>query len=293
MSDNTNGQPSTAPADRSSTPRRGAPTPEGARQLLSALRELRRIGALPHDMRTGPITADYGARAFDDARHAARLREVQNLAAVRFQASETGTGRATLRQLNLSELDTALKQSRDLARSAGLRHEEVAAAEAAGATGTTWMAGPSHRWLGRIEQLTDELEQVKQSLNLQKNQLASMVERVATAESTIARQAEELAHTDNYIRTIWDTLSSAEWELGQTLTVQPELPAASTPRIELLSTAEPTDRDADTRGPGSAIDSAIDSALPEGVHEPWKPDRTPPPDPSPDGDTDRGTGADA
>ncbi|WP_280461375.1 hypothetical protein [Nocardia carnea] len=287
MSDNTEDQPQSSNDFRRT---RSAPTPEEARQLLGALRELRRIGALPHDMRTGPVTADYGARALEDARHAARLREVQNLSAVRAQASQQGTGRSTIRKLDVSELDTALAQSRTLARNAGVGVEDIAAAEATGATGATWMDAPSHRWLGRIEQLTDELAQVQESLHLHKKTLSSMIERAVAAESTVARQAEELAHTDNYIRSIWETLSTAEWELGQSLTVVPELAQGVTPPTDPAPDINQPDR-----GSGSTIGSAIDSALPEGDAAPdiWKPEPAPPPDTSPDSATDRGTGAES
>ncbi|MGW6332180.1 hypothetical protein [Nocardia rhamnosiphila] len=287
MSDTTNDQSQSSNAFR---PTRSASTPEGARQLMGALRELRRIGALPHDMRTGPVSADYGARALEDARHAARLREVQNLAAVRAQATQQGTGRSTVRKLDVSELNTALTESRALARNAGVASDDIAAAEAAGTAGATWMDAPSHRWLGRIEQLTDELAQVQESLHLHKKTLSSMVNRAVAAESTAARQAEELAHTDNYIRSIWETLSTAEWELGKSLTVLPELPQGATPLADLAHDTDPTER-----GSGATIGSAIDSALPDVDTAPdiWKPETGPPPGISPDSATDRGTGAES
>ncbi|WP_416566103.1 hypothetical protein [Nocardia testacea] len=294
MSDNTFDHP-TPPTDSPQQPTsRNTPTPEKTRQLRSALRELRRIGTLPHDMRTGPVTADYGARALEDARHAARLREVQNLAAVRSQAGRQGTGRTTVRKLDTSSLDTALTEARTLARDAGVAADDIAAAEAAGAGGATWMEAPAHRWLGRIEQLTDELAHVQENLHLQKKLLSSMVERTAAAESTVARQAEELAHTDNYIRSIWDTLSAAEWELGQSLTVLPELPQGLTPLTDPAADPAPGARFGD-RVPGSAIDSAIGSALPDVDTTPelWKPGEEPPLEAPRDSDTARGTGTES
>ncbi|MEV3965895.1 hypothetical protein AB0M34_34360 [Nocardia sp. NPDC050193] len=269
---------------------RSAPTSEGARQLQAALRELRRIGALPHEMRIGPVTADYGARALEDAQQAARLREVQNLAAVRAQATQQGTGRSTIRKLDVSEIDTALSESRALARDAGIGARDIAAAEAAGAGGATWVDAPSHRWLGRIEQLTDELAEVKESLHLHKKTLSMTVNRAVAAESTAARQAKDLARTDTYIQRLWEALNGAEWEIGRPLPVSPEAFPAATQPDQHPGEVRPTGEHV-----GSTIDSAIDSALTgtDTGSESWKPDIASP-DTSPgDSDAARGTGAES
>ncbi|MFX0574670.1 hypothetical protein [Nocardia nepalensis] len=91
-----------------------------------------------------------------DAQYTRRLREVQNLA-----AATTLVADAAARQHGhdgsepeLQALTEALGQARRDALRDGVAEDDVMAAELAGTEGVPWAVQPSHRWLGRIEQLS-------------------------------------------------------------------------------------------------------------------------------------------
>lgn len=215
---------SPSPAGEAAPARLAPALTAGPSQLISALREFRRTGTLPREMHDGPVTADYSSQAVEATVHAALLREVQNLAAFRTVLDERGADRATIRESDAATVNAALLQTCSRAHSAGISDDDIAMAISAGDAGATWMKAPSHPWLGRIEQLTDELAKAKRSLHLQKKLLADQVERTAAAEFTVARQSEELARVEGYIGTVWNTLRAAEWELGQTFAVTRQMP---------------------------------------------------------------------
>ncbi|MEV2226743.1 hypothetical protein AB0E01_43920 [Nocardia vinacea] len=90
-----------------------------------------------------------------DALYTRRLREVQNLAAATTLLADTtpsGEGGDGV-PAQLDALTVALGQARRDALADGVAEDDVIAAELLGTEGVPWAAHPSHRWLGRIEQL--------------------------------------------------------------------------------------------------------------------------------------------
>jgi len=139
--------------DHPSSMSRPSHDPGTADQVLA---RLYRTKAVPTEIRQGPITQIYGTRADQDTVAARHLREVQNLAAMltgTFGGDALDEKPAVRHQI----LTQALGQARRAAIAAGVPGADVQAAQDHGSRGVPWVQVPAHRYLGRIEQLTDQL----------------------------------------------------------------------------------------------------------------------------------------
>lgn len=240
--------------------------------------------ALSSEERHGPVRYDYGVRADEDAVHAARLRHVQNLAAVKARTldSRTGTERARSEVVDPDAIETAQSHARRDAERDGVATEAIDRAATAGSRGVTWTQQPSHRWLGRIEQLTDAVEHASDHA----------AERLAAAERYRTHLESRIEAKDNYIRELWTQITDAEWLLGNNTRQNP--PVVDRPSTLRELTAEPGPdletgwpRPSATPPPGTDIESAVDSARPQDADTSWTP---PEALPAPDNDTDIDSG---
>lgn len=261
-------------------PAEPGPRRRSAREVGNTLGELFRAAAVPHEERIGPITQDYGPRADDDALHAARLREIQNLAALRARILGERTEEPLRDSDNarVSMVDVALTQSRLRAERDGVPVHDIGIAIEVGLTGKSWVQEPSHRWLGRIEQLTSELTRAHEHGNAQRDLLTTFVERIAAAESANTKLSEQLAANDTYIRDLWAQVTDAEWLLGSRVTAV-DWPST----LRELTSGHDTGTDHDRAstglapageldsdiGTGREIDSAIQSAVAPDTDSNW------------------------
>ncbi|MBF6191459.1 MULTISPECIES: hypothetical protein [Nocardia] len=115
-----------------------------------------RAALLPDRVRTAPITLDYELMAVQDAQNAGYLREIQDLAAERAALGTAGHDQAT--RLRVRQLEAALAAAATDAIAAGVAADDVDRAREYGRAGAYWADHPAHRYLGRIAQLTDEMD---------------------------------------------------------------------------------------------------------------------------------------
>lgn len=95
-----------------------------------------------------------------DALYTRRLREVQNLAAATTLVADSASvsEHDDGAQTQLHALTVALGHARRDALGDGVAEDDVLAAELAGIEGVPWAVGPSHRWLGRIDELSTQAQ---------------------------------------------------------------------------------------------------------------------------------------
>ncbi|WP_429426562.1 hypothetical protein [Nocardia sp. GAS34] len=125
------------------------------------LPRLYRTRAVPREFRDGPITQLYGARGEQDLAAARHLREVQNLAAM-ITGAIGGAVMDESPAVRQRILTQALEQARRAALAAAVPAWDIEVAAEHGSRGVPWVQAPAHRYLGRIEQLTDELAAAQQ-----------------------------------------------------------------------------------------------------------------------------------
>ncbi|MEV0111346.1 hypothetical protein AB0H42_34165 [Nocardia sp. NPDC050799] len=180
------------------------------------LRALYQAAAIPYALRRGPIDHDYGLQARQDSIHAACLREVQNLSAVRARLSR-GQSYLALTEVEQARLDltyNALNGARLSADREGVPLADIDAAETSGKTGTPWVHGPGHHYLGRIEQLAKELQQARDLIDAQKQTIAELgmqasrdARRIADLQAHLGRERDHLAQVRAKVEDYrWETV---------------------------------------------------------------------------------------
>ncbi|MBF6176036.1 hypothetical protein [Nocardia blacklockiae] len=193
------------------------------------LRRLYRDAAVPPALRDGPIVHTY-RDADADADHARRLRHIQNLAAVLAGAVE---------EVVLDDNDdtrceiltATLNEVRHQAIAAGIPSADIDRAHEVGSSGLTWTEHPSHRLLGRIEQLTEALQ----------------------------RASDDNAALDSLLS------AAHRRELDSNLTIQ-RLHTRVAVRDKALRELVVTDSVGTEAGPGTAISGALDSTWPPEIN---------------------------
>lgn len=260
------------------TPRPAGPDRE------QQLRELYQAAAIPYALRRGPIDHDYRLQARQDSIHAACLREVQNLSALRARLSR-GLPYLALTEVEQARLDStynALNGARLAADREGVPPVDIDAAEAAGDTGTPWVHAPGHPYLGRIEQLTEELRQARDLIDAQQHTIAELGTHTTRDAQRISDLEQLLASEHNHLAQAWSVIQDYRWETGIDGTPAP-LPdwlntIAESPAGPHLDTGPA--RGGTEAEPGPEIGAAIE-AIGEGTAA-WAPDDGPPtprPDP--------------
>ncbi|WP_157116970.1 hypothetical protein [Nocardia vaccinii] len=221
--------------------------------------------AVPPWLRDGPVTQTYGRRAAHDAIAAARLREVQNLAAItagHVQGVTLDDDPDTQQQL----LAAALGHACQAAAATGIADEHIQAARDLGESGVPWVHAPAHRHLGRIEQLTAELAAAHTSSTVLALVAAQALQREHHARTAIATLRDQLTHPA-------PTIASAD--------AAPAERAA--PRLWAVPTPQETPG-GDARLDGAGIGDAVAATALEETLPAWDPGAAP-------GGPDTGTGA--
>ncbi|WP_280412896.1 hypothetical protein [Nocardia asiatica] len=136
-----------------------------------------RAALIPDRVRAAPIKHDYELMAVQDAQNAGYLREIQDLAAERAALGTAGHDQAT--RLRVAQLETALAAATTDAVAAGVAVGEVDRAVEYGRAGAYWADRPAHRYLGRIAQLTDEMDSRTTELARYRQRIAELEQRLA------------------------------------------------------------------------------------------------------------------
>ncbi|MBY8858621.1 hypothetical protein K7711_19235 [Nocardia sp. CA2R105] len=195
--------------------------------------------AVPPALYDGPVTQTYGRRAADDAVAAARLRQVQNLAAITaghiegVVLDDDPTNRQQL-------LAAALAHACHAATTAGITEDHIHAARELGESGVPWAHAPAHRYLGRIEQLTAELADAHTGSTVLAMVAAQSLQREHQARTEITALREQLAQP-----TSDPTHAPGSVEAGA-----PRLRAVPSPQQQPVS-------DSDVRLEGAGIQDAV------------------------------------
>ncbi|MGI5219455.1 hypothetical protein [Nocardia sp. CA-290969] len=180
------------------------------------LRELYQVAAIPYALRRGPIDHDYRLQARQDSIHAACLREVQNLSALRARLSR-GLPYLALTEVEQARLDltyNALNGARLAADREGVPPADIDASEAAGTTGTPWVHGPGHPYLGRIEQLTEELRQARDLIDAQQHTIAELGTHTTRDAQRISELEQLLVREHSHLTQAWSVIQDYRWETG-------------------------------------------------------------------------------
>ncbi|MFD4407574.1 hypothetical protein ACFWPH_32895 [Nocardia sp. NPDC058499] len=275
------------------------------------LRDLYKAAGIPYGVRLGPIEHDYGpAQARLDSIHASCLREIQNLSALRARLMKDRSY-LELSELERSRMDltfNALNGARLAAEYEGVPPADIDTAEETGKTGTPWVHGPSHQHLGRIEQLSDDLEQAhdlidayersftvgqeliaaqRQTIGAQREKIAALEranaelsQRLSPTPGKIAELEERLDHARREVTQLWDKIEDYQWERGTYRTgPTPDEMIAPADRSGEPDPGMKTETDppSDTTTEiGEAITSAIEEAL-SGQADAWSSEDGPPP----------------
>ena len=213
--------------------------------------------AVPPALYDGPVTQTYGRRAAQDAVAAARLREVQNLAAIiagHIDSVTLDDDTTTRQQL----LAAALAHACGAAAAAGIADEHIQAAQELGESGVPWAHAPAHRYLGRIEQLTAELADAHTDATVLAMVAAQSLQREHQARTEIAALREQLTHTTTGPT---HTLSSAE--------------AATAPRLRAVPSPQQSPvAESGAQSDGAGIQDAIAATALEEGPAVWEPGAT-------------------
>ncbi|MGV9678791.1 hypothetical protein ACWDSJ_26205 [Nocardia sp. NPDC003482] len=149
-----------------------------------------RSALLPRAVREAPVSHLYLDTAARDARHAALLRQVQDLAAE--HANLAFDGDPSDDQARLHQLETlrqAISDASREARHAGIAVEAIEHAYHLGRDGIYWSTEPADPHLGRIAQLTEQRDHARAEtdrLRAQLQQLAAHEPRHVGPETTVA-----------------------------------------------------------------------------------------------------------
>ncbi|WP_330231289.1 hypothetical protein OHA40_01605 [Nocardia sp. NBC_00508] len=137
-----------------------------------------RTALIPDQVRQAPIKHDYQLMAVQDAQNAGYLREIQDLAAERAAlGGRKGHDQAT--RLRLEQLEAALAAATTDAIAAGVPAADVDRAVEYGRAGDYWTDRPAHRYLGRIAQLTHEMDSHLSELDGYRQRIAELEQRLA------------------------------------------------------------------------------------------------------------------
>ncbi|MEU1950825.1 hypothetical protein [Nocardia rhamnosiphila] len=242
------------------------------------LRALYQAAAIPYALRLGPIDHDYGLQARQDSIHALCLREVQNLSALRARLTE-GRPYLALTEVEQARLDVtynALQGARLAADREGVPVADVDAAEDTGKTGTPWVHGPGHQYLGRIEQLADELEQAHDLIEAQKQTIAELGTQTTRDARRISDLEQRLDREHSHLTQAWSVIQAYRWETGVDRTPAPLPDWMNTFREQAADTHLDTDPALAGTGAesGQAMGAAIE-ALGDSTGA-WAPDDGPP-----------------
>ncbi|WP_249643844.1 hypothetical protein [Nocardia sputi] len=187
------------------------------------LRELYQAAAIPYALRRGPIDHDYRLQARQDSIHASCLREVQNLSALSARLSR-GRSYLALTEVEQARLDltfNALNGARFDADREGVPLADIDAAETAGKTGTPWIHGPGHHYLGRIEQLAEELRQAHDLIDAQKQTIAELGTQTSRDARRISDLEQRLDREHSHLAQAWSVVEDYRWETGVDRTPAP------------------------------------------------------------------------
>lgn len=176
---------------------------------------------LPEYLRQGAIAHRYGPDDID-AIHAAKLKSVQNSAFLRavWMANAVDNDLDTddpKHQWGLfvnGVLDD-LAHARADAEHAGLDRADIDHAEQLGSAGTIWERRPAHQRLGRLEQLSYELDDAETRLEAQQRQIDQLTGLLATAHAAAENLAEDLAHAQHTTLELLGEIVDRGWEASR------------------------------------------------------------------------------
>lgn len=240
-----------------------APDPTVAGQNLPT-----RNALIPPDIQTAPVGVDYTLNAIEDASLAGYARDIQNLEAqhthVAEHAEREGFDPARIRQLE--RLNAALSAAtRDAARG-GLDQTDIDASYRAGRDGVYWHERPGARYLGRIEQLSAELEAARAETAQVKDERDRLETDLVAATNANTELDRQLAQMQGEVLDKWMTRDIVEFARNPypSAAVGPEA-ALTQPDIPVVA-AEGTEPVT-----GQVIGEAIDAVIPDGTSTDWSP----------------------